>query len=115
MDKLIELSRRLGRQIAAHERTVLMQNAQKALQEDPDARKLVEDFQKQAEKIHKLEQENKPIEVADKHQLEAYENQMSSNDKVREFSRRQADYVEMMRKIWDAIHNEIIGEQEPAE
>ena len=111
MDKLIELSKRLGRQIAVHERAVLMQEAQKALQEDADARQLVEDFQKQAEKIHKLEQANQPVEVSDKHQLEAYETQMSGNHKIREFSRRQADYVEMMRKIWDAIHNEIMGEQ----
>jgi len=103
MEHLIELAHQLGSQIAAHPRTLLLKKAQKAVNEDAPATKLIEEYHTQAGKISQLERHQKPIEPQDKHMLRDIEQQISTNEKLRELTRRQVDFVEMMRKIKDAI------------
>ena len=103
MQQLIELARRLGKQIALHERTELLKKAQLAVSQDDQAKDLIETFRKQAEKIALLEQQQKPVEVADKHQLQQLEQQLASDPNFSELSRRQADFVELMRQVRQTI------------
>lgn len=110
-DLLIKLARELGRKMAEHERAQLLWKAQRAVNEDTEAIALLEDYQKQAEKIQKLENENKPIEVEDKHKLREIEENISLNDKLRELTRRQVDFVEMTRKVKQTIDAELLPEQ----
>jgi len=107
MEHLIELAHQLGSQIAAHPRTVLLKKAQKAVNEDPPATQLIKDYHTQAEKITQLERQRKPIEPQDKHQLRDIEQQISTNEKLRELTRCQVDFVEMMRKVKDAIDEKL--------
>ena len=111
MEKLIEMAQKLGRCIAVHERTVLLKKAQKMVDGDPQAGKLVEEYQQQAEKIHQLEQEQKPIEVTDKHKLREIEQKISNNESLKEMTRRQVDFVDMMRKVKQAIDEQLEIEQ----
>ena len=107
MEELIEMARGLGKKVAGHERTALLKKAQKKVNADPDAAKLIEEFQQQAQKIRTFEQEQKPIEVEDKHKLRDLEQKIIANENLTELTRRQADFVELMRKIKDAIDNEL--------
>jgi len=107
MEQLIEMARRLGRQIAGHERTVLLKKAQKAIDDDAEAGQLVKDYQEHVVRIHQLEQENKPIEVADKHKLREIEEKIGTHAKLAELTRRQVDFVEMMRKVKQAIDEQL--------
>jgi cell fate (sporulation/competence/biofilm development) regulator YlbF (YheA/YmcA/DUF963 family) len=105
MEQLIEMARRLGKKIAEHERTALLKKAQQQVNSDKDTAQLVEEYQKQVEKIHTLESQQKPVEVADKHKLTDIEQKISTNPQLTELTRRQADFVEMMRKIKESIDN----------
>ena len=67
MEELLSLAARLGREIGAHPRTQAFTDAAKAVAEDRDAQRVLADYQKQVEHIRRLEAEQKPIEVADKH------------------------------------------------
>ena len=107
MDQLIELARRLGKQIAAHERTVLLKKAQKEVDTDTEAQQLVKQYQEQTQKIHDLEQQQKPIEVSDKHKLCDLEEKISLNPRLSELTRRQVDFVDMMRKIKKNIDDQL--------
>jgi len=107
MDRIVELARQLGKRMASHERTILLKNAQKKLNGDDKAKELMEQYRKQSERIGQLEQEQKPIEVADKHKLRELEQKLSTNDTIADLIRRQADFVEMMRKVKNAIDNEL--------
>ena len=107
MDQLMELAQRLGRQIAAHERTTLLQKAQQAIDDDPPTKELLGQYQQQAQKIQELEQQQKPIEVDDKHKLQGLEEKLSTNPQIAELARRQADFVEMMHKVKQAIDDQI--------
>ena len=104
MEKLIELAERLGKMVAEHERTAKYKKAQQALKDDAEARQLVQEHQQQAEKIMNLEREQQPIEVDDKRKLSELEGKISTNAVLRELMRRQVDFVEMTRKLHEAIY-----------
>jgi cell fate (sporulation/competence/biofilm development) regulator YlbF (YheA/YmcA/DUF963 family) len=99
LNELLELASRLGEKTAAHQRTTNLRTAQKAVNDDPDARNLIEKYQKHAEHIRSLEAQQKPIEPADKHKLADIEQQISANAALSELTRRQVDFVEMMQQI----------------
>jgi len=103
MEHLIQLAQQLGQQIAQHQRTTLLAQAQKQVNEDTQAVELIREYQQQAQKIHQLEQERKPIEVEDKSKLQNIEQQISANEKLKELTKRQVDFVEMMQKVKKSI------------
>ena len=107
MEDLEKMAQQLGAKLAADERTILLKQAQKAAQEDPEAMKLMEEYKTQAEKIHQLETDGKPIEVTDKHALQTIEENISTNEKLKELTRRQMDFVDMMRKVKQAIDGQL--------
>ncbi len=107
MDQLIELARRLGRQMAAHERTETLQAAPQVVNDDPQSADLIVQYQKQAEKIRQLEMEHKPVEVEDKHLLTEIEQKIGTNEKLKELTKRQVDFVEMMRKVRQSIDDQL--------
>ena len=63
MEKLLEMARRLGREIARNERTTSLRQAQKEVNGDAEASQLLKEYQEQVDKMQKLEQLQKPIEV----------------------------------------------------
>ena len=107
MEQLIELARRLGRQVAAHERTKYLNKAQQAVSEDEETSRLIEEYQQQLRKIRELEHQTKPVEVGDKHKLRDLEEKVGTSAKLSELAKRQADFVELMRKINEAIEGEL--------
>lgn len=107
MDELISMAQQLGKKLAAHERTAKLKAAQKAINDDPAASQLVQEYQKQVEKIHKLEQEVKPVEPEDKRLLAELEGKIGTNALFADLTRYQADFVEMMQKVKQAIDNEL--------
>jgi cell fate (sporulation/competence/biofilm development) regulator YlbF (YheA/YmcA/DUF963 family) len=107
MEKVIEMARQLGEKLARHERTLLLKQAQEAVNKDPVATELIKQYQEQAEKIQQLQEEQKPIEVEDKHKLREIEEKISTNNALKEMTRRQVDFVEMMRKVKEAIDKQL--------
>jgi len=107
MELLLEMARCLGAKIAEHERTSLLKTAQQAVNDDTEARELIMAYQEQAEKIQQLELAHKPIEVEDKHKLQEIEQKISLNEKLKELTRRQVDFVEMMQKVKRAIDEQL--------
>ena len=106
MEQLIELARQLGKQIASHQRTVLLREARKKLESDPEAKKLLADYHQHVEKIQTLERNQQPIEVADKHKLQELNDKIAAHEGLQELTRRHTDYIEMMRRV-----NQALGEQ----
>ena len=107
MEELIALARQLGQQISAHERTQQLKQVQKKVDADGEAAKLVQAYQEQMQHLADLERRNKPIEVDDKRKLRDLEEKIAAHPTLGELTRRQVDFVEMMRKIKDAIDGEL--------
>ncbi len=107
MQDILSLAGRLGRRIAAHPRTQAYLEAQRALRDDLEARRLFDAFHKQLEHIRQLEQSGKPVDVAEKRKLQACEQQIAGNPTLKRFMRAQADYVELMSRVERAMQDAI--------
>lgn len=107
MEDLVKMAEQLGQKMAQNDRAKLLWEAQKAVNEDQDALKLLENYQKIAEKIQNLERQQQPIEVEDKRALREAEEKISMNEKLKELTRRQVDFVEMTHKVKKAIDDQL--------
>ncbi len=107
MQEIIEQARKLGQMIAANERTKALKEMEKALDSDQQAQELLQEYQKQAEHIEKLEMSGSPIEVSDKHKMRDLEQQMALNQTLKNITAKQVDFVELMNKVKSEIDAQI--------
>jgi len=106
MDELrdvLDKARALGEALAAHPRVRDYTAANRAVADDPHAQNLLKSYTEQADHIHTLEATQKPVEVADKQKLADIERQMAANEALKLLMRSQADYVELMNRVNEAM------------
>jgi cell fate (sporulation/competence/biofilm development) regulator YlbF (YheA/YmcA/DUF963 family) len=103
MEDIIADARALGNKIAAHPRTMSFVAAARAVSESKDAQAILKAYQEQVTRLQAAEQAGKPIEVSDKHALAESEARVAGNDLLKKMMKCQADYLEMMKRINDAI------------
>jgi len=108
---IIEHARQLGKKIASHPRTVEFLNAARSVAEDSEAQGVLKAYQDQIEKIRGLESSGKAIEPEDKHKLVDSEAKVAGHDKLKLMMKHQADYLEMMNRVNQAM-DEAIQENE---
>ncbi len=112
MEKIVELARQLGKEIAAHARNEGFIRARDKVAEDEAAKQLVNALTEQIRKIAELEHDMKPVEVEDKRELDRLQQEAAQNPALQEFMKAQADYVEMMQRVNDSIRSELEGAEE---
>ena len=105
MEAIVALAERLGKEIANSPQTVALRDAREAL--DDDTRKIWREFRLQTAKVVQLQQEQKPIEVDDKHKLQELQDKLVASDSFKKFTSAQVEYVDLMRKVNQAISREI--------
>src|SRR5262249_57619628 len=103
MEELIAAAKELGKKIGAHPRTEAFIGSAKAVADDRDAQKILNDFQEQMEKIRSREAMGQPVEPADKRRAMELEMQVAGNDKLKTMMRTQADYIQLMQTVQAAI------------
>ena len=102
-DKIIAEARKLGKLIVQTESSKAFLANRELLEADKQAQEIVEDYQRQAQKIGELERGGKPIEPEDKHKLTELQQKVASNETLKSWMKAQADFSEMMSKVNKAI------------
>jgi len=110
---ILEQARRLGKEIAGSPQARKLRQARRTLDQHEDVKKLLEEFQAQSEKVGRLESENKPVEVEDKHKLQDLHDRLVGSEVFKQFTAAQVDYIDLMRKVNQAL-GEQLGEVEEA-
>jgi cell fate (sporulation/competence/biofilm development) regulator YlbF (YheA/YmcA/DUF963 family) len=106
MDEILDLAAKLGKQIAADNRTKAFAAARKALDEDSAQQQLLADYEAQQRRIGELQAGGKPIEPEDKRKLQALHERVISSDAIKTLLASQADYVELMAHVSQRIEQE---------
>jgi cell fate (sporulation/competence/biofilm development) regulator YlbF (YheA/YmcA/DUF963 family) len=104
---IIELANRLGRAISESPATVALREARKAMDAEENVSQLLTDFREHSEKVESLARENKPIEVEDKHRLQELQQKLMASEAFKQFTAAQVEYVDLMRKVNQAIQSHI--------
>ncbi len=113
-DQIIRIAEQLGKAIADSPQSQALDQARQQAQGDPEAMKLMNEFQSQAEKIARQEQMRQPIEPADKQKLEGLQGKVAGNGTIKKFTEAQMQYVDLMQRVSQTIHQQLAGpEEEP--
>jgi cell fate (sporulation/competence/biofilm development) regulator YlbF (YheA/YmcA/DUF963 family) len=93
----------LGEAMAKHPRVQNFTTARQGVKADSAAQKLLEEHQSQLLRLQQLENQHQPIEVADKQKLKDIEMRMAANDALKRLLRAQADYIDLMNRVNQAM------------
>lgn len=107
MTDCVELATRLGQAIASSPQAATFRAAREALEAQDETMQALDEYQKQMQKVAELEQEAKPVEVADKARLRELNDKLISCDEFKKFTAAQVEYVDLMRKVNDALRKEL--------
>ena len=107
MTDIIELAQRLGKAIGNSSQAANLRGAREELNKQGEIVRLLKDYQVQAEKVAKSEQENKPVEVDDKHKLQELHEKLVASEVFKKFTAAQVEYIDLMRKVNDAIGSQM--------
>ncbi len=105
--EIMDAAHKLGKMLADHEAVKGVDGSVKALQSDLDAQRLLNDFNRHVNALGEKESRGLPIEVEDKRRLEQLQSSLATNLTVRRFQMAQMDYLDLRRKIDEAIDDEL--------
>ena len=102
-DQIVDAAKKLGQLIAEHESATRLDTALKKLKDDTDAQRCLNDYNRHIHMVAAKEQKGQPIEVDDKRKLEQLQNAVIRNALLRDLQVAQMDYVDLMRRVDDAM------------
>ena len=112
--EIIQAAQALGKLIESHETAERFRSATEKLNQDAEARRLLNDFNRQVRTISEKEAAGKPVEVQDKRNLEQLQKQVVNHPLLRDFQTAQMDYVDLMRQVDSAIFGQATPPTQPA-
>jgi cell fate (sporulation/competence/biofilm development) regulator YlbF (YheA/YmcA/DUF963 family) len=99
---------KLGQLVAQHPAVAKYKAAQKSVSEDPDASRLLRDFERTLDTLGQQEQRGMPVTDAQRQQLEALQSQIMSHIKVKALNLAQVDFVDLLRKVNQTIQSKLV-------
>lgn len=106
-ERILQLAEQLGKQLADSQQAGAYKSARLSVQADQAAMQLMTEFQTQAEKIAQLEDGNRPIEIADKRRFQQLQEQLAGNQKIKDLTEAQMNYLDLLRQVNQAIHHQL--------
>jgi len=114
MPQILDAAEKLGQLVASHPVIDRLKQAQKALGEDADATRLLNDFNRQLMNLARQEESGMPVTDAQRRTLEGLQGQLAANLKVKALNLAQVEYVDLMRKVSDTIRSKVGEDGAPA-
>src|SRR5436190_5115105 len=108
-DQIIQEAEKLGQLVSQHPAVARYKQAQKAVSEDPEAGRLLADFDRQLETLGRQEQSGMPVTDAQRMQLESLQGRIISHLKIKALNLAQVEFVDLLRKITQTIQRPLAG------
>ena len=93
----------------------LLRAARQELDKQDDIKLLLRDFHAQSEKMAKLQEADKPIEVDDKHKLQELQDKLISQEVFKKFTAAQVEYVDLMRRVNETLRKQLAKTEKDAD
>ena len=100
---ILDAAEKIGLMVKEHPAFERYRAAAKAVGEDPEAGRLVNDFNRQLETLMRQEQSGMPVTDAQHQQLEVLQQRIASHIKMKALHLAQTDFYDLMRKITQTI------------
>src|SRR5688500_6142503 len=106
--QIMEEAEKVGRLAAQHPAVARYKQAQKAMADDAEASRLMAEFERHYETLARQEQAGMHVTDAQRMQLEALQSRIVSNIKIKALNVAQVDFVDLLRKISQAIQRQVV-------
>jgi cell fate (sporulation/competence/biofilm development) regulator YlbF (YheA/YmcA/DUF963 family) len=100
---ILDAAEKIGELVKDHPAFERYRSAAKSVSEDPEAGRLVNDFNRQLETLLRQEQSGMPVTDAQHQQLESLQQRIASHIKMKALHLAQTDFYDLMRKITQTI------------
>ncbi len=105
-DEILNAAREVGKLVSEHDTAKRLEGAIKMLQNDVASQRVLTDFNRALQSLGEKEARGQGITLEDKHKLEELQRSVVRNPTLRSFQMAQMDYVDLLRKIDEAITGE---------
>jgi cell fate (sporulation/competence/biofilm development) regulator YlbF (YheA/YmcA/DUF963 family) len=112
--QIMEAAEKLGQMLAQHPAVEKYKNAQRAVAEDPDAGRLLTEFDRQVETLSRLEQSGGMVTDAQRMQLETLQSRIVSHIKIKALNMAQVEFIDLLRKVGQTYQRPLMGAEAPA-
>src|SRR5687767_7148088 len=109
-DQIIAEAEKLGQLVAQHPAIGRYKQAQKAVADDPEAGRLLADFDRQLETLGRQEQSGMPVTDAQRMQLESLQGRIISHIKIKALNMAQVEFVDLLRKVTQTIQKPLVDQ-----
>jgi cell fate (sporulation/competence/biofilm development) regulator YlbF (YheA/YmcA/DUF963 family) len=97
--QILDEADKLGQMLKDHPTVEKYKQAQKSVAEDPEAGRLLAEFDRQLEALGRLEQSGVQITDAQRMQLESLQSRIVSHIKIKNLNLAQVEFVDLLRKV----------------
>jgi len=97
--QIMKAAEDLGKMLKDHPLVERYRHAQKAVSEDPEASRMLAEFDRQIETLGRLEQSGGAVSDAQRMQLEALQSRIVSHLKIKAWNLAQMEFVDLLRKV----------------
>ena len=108
MTQILADADKLGQLVAQHPAVEKYKQAQKAVSEDSEANRAMGDFERMLESLARQEQSGMSITDAQRSSLESLQSRIVSNIKVKALNLAQVEFIDLLRKVNQAIQSKVI-------
>jgi cell fate (sporulation/competence/biofilm development) regulator YlbF (YheA/YmcA/DUF963 family) len=105
---ILDAAEKIGEMLKDHPAVVKYKSAQKAVAEDPDASRLLREFDRQLENLARQEQSGLPVTDAQQTQIQSLQNQIISHIKIKALNLAQVEFVDLLRKISQTYQRQLV-------
>ena len=100
---ILDAAEKIGQMVKEHPAFERYRSAAKSVSEDPEATRLVNDFNRHLETLLRQEQSGMPVTDAQHQQLESMQTRIASHLKMKALHLAQVEFYDLMRKVTQTI------------
>jgi len=108
-DEILKAAGSLGALVASHPTGASYKETIRQLDLDVSAKSLLQQYEQLIETLSMKEAQMQPIEVSEKQQFERLQQSIMMSPMLKKFATVQGEYMELMRKVQEAINGGMSG------
>ena len=112
--QILQAAEKLGQMLKEHPAVERFKSAQKSVGEDPEASRMLAEFQRSLEALDRQEQQGHPPTDAQRMQLESLQSKIVSHIKIKNLNLAQMEFVDLLRKISQTYQRPVTEAPPPA-
>jgi cell fate (sporulation/competence/biofilm development) regulator YlbF (YheA/YmcA/DUF963 family) len=100
---ILDAAEKLSQLVAEHPAVARYKSAQKSVADDPEAGRMLAEFDRQIETLARQEQQGVPVNDAQRAALETLQSRIISHIKIKNLNMAQVEFIDLLRKVNQTI------------